>query len=200
MTRRVVSLWLRHLATDRIRRREAGALPAAGPLLTVTEAAGRFLVAAVDPAAAAAGLAPGISLADARALVRSVATRPADPVGDAAALGRLAEWCGRYTPWTAAEGVDGVWLDITGCAHLLGGPDLLDGESALLEDLLGRLHGFGLAARAALAETPGAAWALARFGAKDRAVVPAGGVRAALAPLPVASLRLGNFKRKIFRL
>ena len=61
----------------------------------------------------------------------------------------------------------------------------------MLEDLLGRLHGFGLAARAALAETPGAAWALARFGAKDRAVVPVGGVRAALAPLPVASLRLG---------
>ena len=104
------------------------------------------------------------------------------------ALARLADWCGRYTPWTAIDHADegggaGLFLDITGCAHLFGG------EAALLRDLTRRLAAFGLAVRAAVADTPGAAWAWARFGA-DR-IVPPGAQREHLAPLPVASLRLG---------
>ena len=37
---------------------------------------------------------------------------------DRAALARLAAWCERYTPLAAADPPDGLWLDITGCAHL----------------------------------------------------------------------------------
>ena len=51
-----------------------------------------------------------------------------------------------------------LWLDVTGCAHLFGG------EAALREDLLARLRRQGLAAAAAIADTPGAAWAVARYG------------------------------------
>jgi protein ImuB len=78
-----------------------------------------------------------------------------------------------------------VWLDVTGCGHLFGG------EEELLADLVQRLERAGYAARAALAETPGAAWALARFaGAEQPLIVQPGGGAAALAALPVAALRL----------
>ncbi len=167
------------------------------------------MVVAVDRRATAAGLRPGLPLADARALAPDLAVRPADPEGEAATLARLAEWCGRYSPWTAVEAAEdgtgagygaGLWLDVTGCAHLFGG------EAALLDDLLGRFRRWGYAARAALADTPGAAWALARFkdgaaggetiddtlttGPGGSVVLVPGGARAALAPLPVAALRL----------
>lgn len=112
----------------------------------------------------------------------------ADPLGDARALARLADWCGRYTPWTAVDGSDGVRLDVTGCAHLFGG------EAALLEDLTRRVAALGFASRAALAGTPGAAWAVARFGPRKKEpgemIVPPGAEREALAALSVAGLRL----------
>ena len=84
------------------------------------------------------------------------------------------------------DGSGALWLDITGCAHLFGG------EAALRLDLLERLGRRGLHARAAIADSPGAAWALARFGADDAAIVQPGGSRAALGPLPVAALRLAS--------
>lgn len=142
---------------------------------------------AVDAAAARAGLAPGLTLADARAREPALIACEADPEGAAAALQRLAEWCGHYTPWTAAEGEDNIWLDITGCVPLFAS------EAALAEDLLARLRHRRIACRAAIADTPGAAWALARYGAMPETgalIVPPGGARAALAELPVAALRL----------
>ena len=144
----------------------------------------RRLVTAADAAAQAMGIAPGLALTDARALHPALAVAPADPVGDAAALVRLAAACGRYSPWTAPHGADGVWLDITGCAHLRGG------EESLAAELVERLAGQGIAGRAAIADAPGAAWAVARCGNAQIAVVPPGGARAALAALPVMALRL----------
>ena len=110
----------------------------------------------------------------------------------------LAAWCGRFTPWVAPDrsgcdggGAAGLQLDVTGCAHLFGG------EAALLATLLAGLEKQGLSARAALADTPGLAWALARFGAAPKpgprnqgTLVPSGEAKAALAELPVAALRL----------
>lgn len=139
---------------------------------------------AANAAAAEAGVHPEMALADARAVVPALVTLPADPAADAALLARLAAWCGRYTPWTAPEGGDGVWLDVTGCAHLFGG------ELDMTQDLLSRFAGFGMTARAALADTPGAAWALSHYAPGSR-VVPPGGTETALADLPVAALRLG---------
>lgn len=130
-----------------------------------------------------AGVFSGMALADARAIVPGLVTLPADPAADAALLARIAAWCGRYTPWTAPEGSDGIWLDVTGCAHLFGG------ERAMLKGLLSRLAGFGVMAQGALADTPGAAWALSHFD-RDSRVVPPGGAEKALARLPVAALRL----------
>lgn len=137
---------------------------------------------AVDSRAAGEGLHPGQRLADARALVPQLEIADADPAADRAALGRLADWCSRYTPWAALDGDDGLVLDITGCAHLFGG------EAELLADLARRATAFGITARAACADTPAAAWAWARFG--DSATLPAGEARTRLAPLPVEALRL----------
>jgi len=149
-------------------------------------------LAAVTLAAAGAGLFPGQTLADARALEPDVIVHDHDPEGDAAALDALADWCGRYTPWTAASGLEsggaaGIWLDISGCAHLFGG------EGAMLSDLSGRLERVGYTARAGLADTAGAAWAAARFGRpapSPNVILPEGGHAEPLAALPIVALRL----------
>ena len=142
------------------------------------------LVTAVEATAQEHGIAPGMTLSHARALHPGLAVVPADPAGDQAALARLAAACRRYSPWTASDGTDSVWLDITGCAHLKGG------EASLAAEPVAWLAGQGIAARAAIADTPGAAWAMARCGAAAVAVVPPGGARAALAALPVRALRI----------
>jgi protein ImuB len=178
-----MSLWLPSWAIDRQCRQSGG--PSPDEALVLAAAAGnRRSVTAASATAQALGIAPGMALTDARALHPALIVASADPAGDAAALARLAAACGRYSPWTAAHGADGVWLDVTGCAHLKGG------EASLVAELIDWLAGQGIAGRAAIADTPGAAWAMARGGAKPAAVVPSGGVRAALVALPIMGLRL----------
>ena len=148
--------------------------------------------------AEAAGLALGEPLADARAKAGRVQTRAVDTAADDAALRRLALWATRYTPtaspWGEENGADGFFLDIEGAAHLFGG------EEKLLADLSYRLEkNFGLPARLAVADTPGMAWALARFhtpflprnaGEEKYVILPSGQEAQALAPLAVEALRL----------
>lgn len=126
----------------------------------------------------------GQSLADARAVRPDLVTQPMDRAADTAVLDRLGRWAERYTPWVALDGIDGLMLDVSGCAHLMGG------ERALLADMQARITRSGLTARLALADTPGAAWALARFGERACTVSPVGGAGVDLADLPVAGLRL----------
>jgi protein ImuB len=186
--RRVLYLWLPQWPIDR--RRTAlsrGAEPAEeAPFATVVEAGGRRLLAAVNREAAAAGLAPGMTLADALAFLPGLETAAAEPDEDRAGLRRLAEWCGRYSPWTAPDGADGVLIEIAGSAHLWGG------EAGLAEDLAARLGRRTVASRIAVADTLGAAFAAAHFAAApdSPALLPPGEQRARLAPLPVEGLRL----------
>lgn len=130
-------------------------------------------LAATAPSAEAAGLAAGMTLADARARCPVLITAPADPAADAATLERVLAALGRFTPIVAADPPDGAILDVTGCAHLLGG------ERGLGEAVLADLARAGHAARAAFAGNAAAARALARHG-------PAADVRA----LPVTALEL----------
>jgi len=164
-------------------RRRTGSVPSNHPFVLTADSHRRRLLTRVDGAAAAAGLSAGISLADARTLVPDVIVQPDDPAKTATLLARLADWCGRYTPWTSIDEEDGIWLDTAGCAHLFGG------EEALLKDLLTRLSHLGFSAQAALASTPGAAWALARF-ADEPIIVEEDETRRRIASLPVAGLRL----------
>jgi protein ImuB len=155
--------------------------------LVLVESVGpRRQIAAADPRAQALGIAPGISLTDAQAMVPDLDAQPADRAGDLAALHRLAEWATRFSPLVAPDPADGLMLDITGCAHLWGGPR--DGEEKLLNDALRRLRHHGFEVCGAIAGTIGAAWAAARFGIAP--IIPQGAVSGALAGLPVQALRL----------
>jgi protein ImuB len=167
--------------TDRLRKQ---GVPPDGALVTAEHDGRRRVIAAVDAIAAQAGLYPGMPVARAQALVPDLTVEEARAEDDAAALRRLAGWCLRYSPLAAAAAPDGVWIDVTGSTHLHGG------ETRLLRDLVSRLLARGFAARAAVADTPGAAHALARFGGQEVTVVPSGGQQAALARLPLAALRL----------
>ncbi|MGL4438156.1 MAG: Y-family DNA polymerase [Bosea sp. (in: a-proteobacteria)] len=182
--RRYLCLWLPHLPTDRVRRRErAEGQTAPEPLALVLKLKGALRLDAVDAEAKRCGLHRGQSLADARALKPALRVADADHVADARLIVAVADWTRRYTPLAATDGADGVVLDITGCAHLFGG------EASLMADALERLRRQGFTTpRAALAGTPEAAWALARFAPDAARLCKPGHEEAALRPLPVAAL------------
>src|SRR5437867_1474492 len=96
--------------------------PADKPLVTIEKSAQRIIIASACPTALALGLAPGMALTQARALVPELDVRDAEPEADAALLHRLALFAARrWTPRAAVCGTDGLWLDLTGVAHLFGG-------------------------------------------------------------------------------
>ncbi|MCW5750160.1 MAG: DNA polymerase Y family protein [Alphaproteobacteria bacterium] len=178
--RRFVSVWLPHWPTDRWCRQHPD--EAGQPLALVTAGPGGLRLAALDPLAAAGGLGIGMPLAEARALLPGLSSAPADPTGDAEGLAALADWCGRFSPWIAVDGADGLILDVSGLAHLFGG------EAALLQEIGRHLARLGLHHRLALAGSPAAAWAWARHGDGGR-LDPSAGLAPLLA-LPAAALRL----------
>lgn len=179
--RRVMALYLPRWPIDR---RFGTAARPDRPFVLATSAGGRRIVTAVTAAAAAEGISAGMGLADAQALAPDVRVEEADFIADAAALTRLAAWCDRFSPWTSSCGGDGIFLDVTGCAHLFGD------EAVLAAQAVERLARQGIEARAAIADTLGAAWALSRFGQEIAITVPPGATRQALADLPVEALRL----------
>jgi len=162
---------------------QGGGEQIAAPFALIASDRGVRRLYAVDEAAAALGLFVGQKATDAMALVPELVIDEADPEGDHAALIALVHWCVRFSPAVAADAPDGLFLDITGVDHLWGG------EAALLDDLLDRLARQGIPARGAVAGSPGAAWALARYG-EDRAMAAPGAEAELLAPLPVTALRL----------
>lgn len=138
----------------------------------------------MDKAAAKAGLFAGQKATDAMALIPDLTTAEAEPEADAAALTALVDWCVRFSHAVAADGADGLFLDVGGVAHLWGG------EAQLVADFRERLARNGLYFRCAIADTPGAAWALAHHGKSPVIVSPPGGQADLLAYLPPAALRL----------
>lgn len=156
------------------------------PLVTTHKIGPRVEVAAVNPAARSLGLAPGMALTMARAQVPGLEVRNADPEGDAADLRALAELLARrWAPTIMISDADGLFIDLTGVAHLHGG------EARFARSLLRLLARHGITARIAIADTAGAAWAIARFGPSTPALVVAPGRQAdAVTALPVAALRL----------
>ncbi|MHA3977004.1 Y-family DNA polymerase [Halovulum sp. GXIMD14794] len=196
--RRYLALVFPHLPTDRIARARWGrswicdGRPEAPPLAVADTVKNAVRLTGLEPGAAALGLSPGQTLTDARALRPDLDAQPADTQADAALLRSVAAWCDRYSPLVGLEKEEEesprLMLDITGCAHLW------KGEDGLLDDLLTRLRGQGLHARAGLADTQGAARALALHasgGSHPRAVAMPGKTRAALDPLPVSALGIG---------
>lgn len=166
-----------------------------GEGLVTTERVGqRMTIAAADPAALALGLQPGMALGHARALVPDLDARERNPAGEVADLRRLAIFAvRRWTPFAAVCGGEGLWLDLTGVAHLHGG------EERMARRILAFCARAGFAARIAVAGTWGAAHALARHGGSALVLCPEGGVAEALVPLPIAALRLEDGPRETAR-
>lgn len=225
LRRRILSLWFPRLGTDRVLRAEPAL--AEVPLVTVTETGNLRQVAATTVAAERLGLSRGQSLSEAMVLCPDLVTRPEDKGREAALLMALRRWAGKFSPWVAEEGTQSLIIDLTGCAHLFGG------EEALFAQVHEDCVDLGLSVCAGIADTAGAAWALARYAGGPRAaptrsgdaidqearatrsrarkrhwvkggaapamqvaggpvhrIAKPGGTRQALAPLPIAALRV----------
>ena len=198
--RRILSLWLPRLPIDRIKRQLSGGARArhiscdmngAGgsqphdgssdaPSIVVAKENNALLIFSLDDAAARFGLDVGLPLANARAICPRVQVYDADEAADAHALNAIAEWCDRFTPLVALDPPHGLFLDISGCAHLFGG------EAALMQLLCGVLTAQGFTVSAAIAGTAVCARTLTRY-AHGR-IVRAGEEADAVRPLPVSTL------------
>ncbi|CAM3161210.1 Y-family DNA polymerase [Asticcacaulis taihuensis] len=145
----------------------------------------RRVVSGADDLARQMGVYIGMPVAKAEALFTDLVILDGDRTADADALEKLAVWGLRhYSPLVAADPPDGLVLDIQGAAHLFGG------EAGLIEDARRRLADFNISCVAALADTWGAAHALARFGRQPMQIVERDKTGDALRRLPVEALRL----------
>jgi protein ImuB len=176
--RRILCLRLPRLPTDRLRRQLSHPAPATSvsavpaeptwgvPWVVVGKQNNALRITALDEAAAAIGLEVGLPLANARAICPQVQVFDADDAADQRTLHAIADWCDRFTPLIALAPPDGLFLDVTGCAHLFGG------EVMLLRTLRAALQHQGFAVHAAIAATASCASAITM--AVDEHVVPAG--------------------------
>ncbi|GFZ86385.1 nucleotidyltransferase [Sphingobium fuliginis] len=155
------------------------------PMILITRTGQREMVTAACPVALELGLRPGMAAAHARALVTDLDVRDADPDADRAWLDRLAlHAVGHWTPTACPSSNDGMWLDLTGTTHLFGG------EARFCRRLLRFLERLGFTGSIAIAGTPGAAHALARYSGEAITLLPPGTETKAIADLPLTALRL----------
>jgi protein ImuB len=178
---RFVSIWFRHLSTDWFTLRQPRLKNL--PFVLRAPAHGRMIITAANAMAEAIGINSGMVLADARAIIPELQVLDDKPDLVEKLLHRLAEWCIRFTPVVAVDLPDGLLLDATGCAHLWGG------DQPYLDTIVKKLTLRGYDVCAAMADTQGVAWAVARFG-KEPLVTVSGMHIEALLPLPPEALRL----------
>jgi protein ImuB len=136
---------------------------------------------AVNATARGFGLMRGMRLADARAQLPELLTEAHEPEQDTNSLLGLCRWMERYSPWVAPDPPDGILMDVTGVPHLFGG------EQRMIAEMKTRLGQYGFSVRVGQGATIGAAWALARYEAKE------------LNALPVEALRIDGVAAKTLR-
>lgn len=155
---------------------------AENPLVVVAKIDNALRLTAIDGRAAGMNLAPGMPLADARAMIPSLIVAEADDAADLKLLEAIADWCDRYTPYVALDPPYGLLLDVTGAAQLFGG------ERPLINIVRASIAKQGFTVKAALAGNSSAARALAHYA--DGTIVASGEEAQAVAPLPIAALNL----------
>jgi len=183
--RRILSLWLPRLPTDRIQRplARSSAAPAKQndvPCVVVAKQNNALQISALDDLAARLGLEVGLPLANARAICPQLQVFDADEAADAKALNDIADWCDRFTPLVAFDSPHGLFLDITGCAHLFGG------EAALMQMVCGALTRQGFVVSAGIASTSICARTMTRY--VSGKIICHGEEADAVKPLPVSAL------------
>jgi protein ImuB len=180
MARRFVSIWFRHLRTDWFTLHHPHLRHL--PFVLSTPLHGRMVIVAANDIAEAHGIERGMVVADARAIIPDLQVMDDRPELAGKLLNRIAEWCIRFTPSVAVDPEDGILLDATGCSHLWAG------DESYLSCIVDKLNARGYDVRAAIADTPGVAWAAARFG-NELIIAPHTHVEA-LRSLPSEALRL----------
>ena len=153
--RRILCLWFPRLAAERAIRRMGGDQGA--PFVVLRDAGNMQVIYSLNEVAEHQGLRQGQPLRDAMAMCPDLVTRLVNFQDETVFLSRLRRWAGKYSPWISEDGVSGLTLDVTGCAHLF------DGEMSMLAQIEADCVALRLTVRAGLADTLGAAWALARF-------------------------------------
>lgn len=187
MEKRYVSIWFKQLLADRMVLRYPHMRH--HPFVIASPAQGRMVIMAANAEAHSLGIFPGMAVADAKASVPGLQVLDDRPGLEQKLLATWANWCIRYTPIVALDPPNGLLLDATGCTHLWGG------EQAYLDDIIARLAYKGFEARGGIADTLGAAWAIARFG-KNQVILPPGQQREVLSTFPPAALRLEKETRE----
>lgn len=183
---RALSVWFPSWPITRLRISSPRSVPSFDPFVIV-DCDRVSTISAVNNSARRAGIQIGMSLAIAEVAFPGLTTRPAEPKKDYCKLLRLARWARRYGPNSRCCGKDGLSIDITDRAHLFGG------EPRLLDDIAEQFRTFDIPAHVAVADTPGAALALARHCWPENAdwvMAPVGAARGVMEPLPVEGLCL----------
>ncbi|MGI9379842.1 MAG: Y-family DNA polymerase [Methyloligellaceae bacterium] len=191
--KRYVSVWLPHWPIQRLKQTttDIESLPPDNAPFALVESTEKGLVLfALNKTAQSLKLYSGQRLPDARAMVPSLQSAPAQRGRDDRTLKALARWCTRFTPAVNTDGNAGIWLEVSTSTHLFGN------ESALLKDIHIRLRKLGFTARLGLADSLGGAWAMAHYGPirtpiEQRIIAP-GQTLSSLENFPVAALRLSE--------
>jgi len=181
--KRFATIWFPYLKTDWFSIRQPNLRNSSFVLVTPDH--GRMLITAANEKAVAQSIYVGMVAADAKAIYPSLTVIDDQPGLAQRLLKRIAEWCIRFSPCVAVDGDDGLILDATGCTHLWGG------DEQYIKDIKSRFSNYGYTVRVAIADTIGAAWAVARF-EKGKLIVESGQQTSALLYLPAAALRLDD--------
>lgn len=182
MHKRYMSLWFPMLKTDwkTIRQPELAKVP----FVFSTSEKNRLIISACNSVARSSGLHVGMRLADAKAILPDLCVQQDSEDRELKLLKAIGEWCIRYTPLVSLDLPDGLIFDCTGCTHLWGG------EENYIREIKARFKSKGYTVRAAIADTIGAAWAMARF-SKSTVIEPRS-QKLAMSNLPPSALRLDD--------
>jgi protein ImuB len=181
MKKRFISVWFHHLEIDWCILRQPTLKQL--PFVIAVPDHGRLVITAASHPAEQEGIKKGMVVADGRIIIPSLQVINNIPDLNKKLLQKLAGWCIRFTPYVAIDGEDALIFDATGCAHLWGS------EIDYLQTIITRLNQRGYQVRVGMADTIGAAWAIARYG-KGSPVVESTRQYEALLTLPPASLRI----------
>ena len=181
MAKRFVSIWFPHLVTDWYTLKQPELINKAFVISAPSH--GRIVITSSNAIAQEEGIYNGMALADARAIFPSLRAADDKPGTADKLLLKIAEWCIRFSPFVSIDPPDGIIIDASGCSHLWGG------DESYITTITQRLKKNGYNIKMAIADTIGAAWALARFG-NGTFIIKSGQHTNALLALPPQALRL----------
>lgn len=164
--KRFLSLWFPHFGAERILRQ--GFVAPDIPLAIIDQRGPAQVVSSRTAHAGAMGVYLGQSLRDAQAICPTLQTKHRNAPAEHQFLMALTRWAGKFSPWITPHAPDGLAMDITGCAHLF------QGETGMAQTISDQCHDLGVTCRIGIADTLGAAWALARFAGQTQIRAPSG--------------------------